>query len=57
MDFKIIWSDAAIADLQDIWAYIAQHDSQAAERVGRGIVESEVGGEETKDRWESGMRI
>jgi len=38
MDFKIIWSDAAIADLQDIWSYIAQHDPKAAERVGRGIL-------------------
>jgi len=38
MDFKIIWSDAAIADLQDIWAYIAQHDPQAATRIGRGIL-------------------
>jgi plasmid stabilization system protein ParE len=30
MDFKIIWSDVAIADLQDIWAYVAQHDPEAA---------------------------
>jgi plasmid stabilization system protein ParE len=34
MDFKIIWSDAAIADLQEIWAYLAQHDPQAAARIG-----------------------
>jgi toxin ParE1/3/4 len=38
MDFKIIWSDAAIADLQDIWAYVAQHDPEAATRIGRGIL-------------------
>ena len=38
MDFKIIWSDAAIADLQEIWAYLAQHDPQAAARIGRGIL-------------------
>jgi plasmid stabilization system protein ParE len=38
MDFKIIWSDAALADLQDIWAYVAQHDPQAADRIGRGIL-------------------
>ena len=38
MDFKIIWSDAAIADLQEIWAYLAQHDPQAATRTGRGIL-------------------
>ena len=39
MDFKIIWSDAAIADLYDIGSYIAQHDPQAAERIGRGILD------------------
>ncbi|MHB8654666.1 MAG: type II toxin-antitoxin system RelE/ParE family toxin [Terriglobia bacterium] len=38
MDFKIVWSDAAIADLQDIWAYIAQHDLEAASQIGRGIL-------------------
>jgi len=30
MDFKIIWSDAAIADLQEVCSYVAQHDPQAA---------------------------
>jgi hypothetical protein len=30
MDFKAIWSDAAIADLRDICSYIARHDPQAA---------------------------
>ena len=39
MDYKIIWSDAAIADLHDICSYIARHDSQAAQRIGRGILE------------------
>jgi len=39
MDFKIIWSDVAIADLQDICAYVAQHDPQAADRIGRGILD------------------
>ena len=38
MDFKIIWSDAATADLHEIWAYLAQHDPQAATRIGRGIL-------------------
>jgi toxin ParE1/3/4 len=38
MDFKIIWSDTAIADLQEIWAYLAQRDPQAALRIGRGIL-------------------
>ena len=39
MDFKVIWSDAAIADLRDICSYIARHDSQAAQRIGRGILD------------------
>lgn len=38
MDFKIVWSDAAIADLQEIFAYVAQDDPQAALRLGRGIL-------------------
>lgn len=39
MDFKVIWSEAAIADLHDICSYIARHDSQAADRMGRGILD------------------
>jgi plasmid stabilization system protein ParE len=39
MDFKIICSDAAIADLQGICAYVAEHDPQAAGRIGRGILD------------------
>ena len=39
MDFKVIWSDAAIADLHDICSYIARHDPQAAQRMGRGILD------------------
>jgi toxin ParE1/3/4 len=39
MDFKVIWSDAAIADLRDICSYIARHDPQAAQRMGRGILD------------------
>ena len=39
MDFKVIWSDAAIADLHDICSYIARRDSQAAQRMGRGILD------------------
>jgi hypothetical protein len=38
MDFKIIWSDAAIADLQDIWTFIAQHD--AVRRLESGVTYS-----------------
>ena len=39
MDFKIIWSDAAIADLHDICTYIARHNPEAAHRMGRGILD------------------
>ena len=38
MDFTIIWSDAAIRDLEEIWACIAQHSPQAAARIGREIL-------------------
>lgn len=39
MEFKVIWSDAAITDLHDICSYIAQHDPQAAVRMGKGILD------------------
>ena len=39
MDFKVTWSDAAIADLQEICVYIARDNPQAAERMGRGILD------------------
>ncbi|MGO8792973.1 MAG: type II toxin-antitoxin system RelE/ParE family toxin [Terriglobia bacterium] len=38
MDFTIIWSDAAIADLEEICSFVAQDDPQAALRLGRGIL-------------------
>ena len=38
MGFKVIWSDPAVADLEDICSYIAQDDAEAALRVARGIV-------------------
>jgi plasmid stabilization system protein ParE len=38
MDFQIIWSDAALADLQEACAYVAQDDPPAALRLGRGIL-------------------
>ena len=38
MDFKVIWSDPAVADLEDISFYIAQDDPEAAARVARRIV-------------------
>lgn len=39
MDFKIIWSDEAIADLEGIWSYIAQHDPSAVRQMARGILD------------------
>lgn len=39
MAFKVIWSDAAIADLKSICSYIAERDSQAALRIGQGILD------------------
>jgi plasmid stabilization system protein ParE len=39
MDFKVTWSDAAIADLQEVCSSIAQHDPLAAGRIGRGILD------------------
>ena len=39
MEFKIIWSDAAIADLHDICTYIARRNPEAAHRMGRGILD------------------
>jgi toxin ParE1/3/4 len=39
MDFKVVWSDAAIADLGDICSYIARDNPQAAYRIGRGILD------------------
>ena len=38
MDFKVVWSAAAIADLREICDYVAHDDSQAAGRMGRGIL-------------------
>jgi len=38
MGFKIIWTEPAVADLEDICFYIAQHDHEAALRIARGIV-------------------
>jgi plasmid stabilization system protein ParE len=38
MDFKVIWSDAAISDLGGICSYIARHDPAAALRIGSGIL-------------------
>ncbi len=37
--FKLIWAESAIADLEGLCSFIAADDPQAAERVGRGILE------------------
>jgi plasmid stabilization system protein ParE len=39
MDFKIIWTDSAIADLRDICEYISRDNPSAAEKIGRGILD------------------
>lgn len=39
MAFQVIWSDAAIRDLESISAFIAQSNPDAALRVGRRILE------------------
>lgn len=43
MDFKVIWSEEAIADLRNICSYVARHDPDAALRMGNGILDSEAG--------------
>lgn len=39
MDFKVIWTGSAIADLKDICEYIAVNNRPAARKVGREILE------------------
>jgi toxin ParE1/3/4 len=39
MDFKVIWSDEAIADLREICSYIARDNPEAALRMGSGILD------------------
>ena len=36
--FDLIWTESAIADLDSVCSYIAGHDPQAAERIGRSIL-------------------
>jgi addiction module RelE/StbE family toxin len=38
MDFKVIWTDSAIADLKDICDHITRDNPTAAEKTGRGIL-------------------
>jgi len=39
MDFKIVWSDGAIADLQEICSHIAKDNPKAALRIGQSIID------------------
>ena len=39
MDFQIIWTDPALADLREIVTYMSRDDSAAAERVGHDSVD------------------
>ena len=39
MDYKIVWSEAAIADLHDICSYIARDDPRAAQRIDEGVLD------------------
>ena len=39
MDFKVIWSDEAIAGLRGICSYIARNNPEAALRMGNGILD------------------
>lgn len=38
MDFKVIWTDSAIGDLEEICEYIARDNPAASEKTGRGIL-------------------
>ncbi len=38
MEFKVIWSEAALADLHDLCSYIAKDKPSAALQVGEGIL-------------------
>lgn len=40
MDFRVIFSPTSIRDLADSVAFIARHDSEAAARVGGGLINS-----------------
>ena len=40
MDFKVIWSPSARADLRDIVTFIAEGNSVAAERFGTTLIEA-----------------
>ena len=37
MDFEVVWTEQAASDLEDVFTFIAQHNSAAAERTIREI--------------------
>ena len=39
MDFKIIWADSALADLENICSYLSQRNPQAGYKIGRAILD------------------
>lgn len=39
MDFKVVWTDPALADLREIAAHIASDNPVAAGRVGNSMIE------------------
>ena len=39
MEFKVIWSDEAIRDLNEICTYIAGYNPAAASKIGHGILD------------------
>jgi addiction module RelE/StbE family toxin len=39
MDFQVVWTDPALAELQKIVAYISRDDPAAAGRVGNEIID------------------
>lgn len=38
MDYKVLITDSAIADLREIVEFVAQHDAQAAQRLGDKLI-------------------
>ncbi|WP_411359795.1 type II toxin-antitoxin system RelE/ParE family toxin [Pseudidiomarina salilacus] len=39
MSIKLVYTDEAIADLQRVRAFIAEHDPQAAKRIAASLIE------------------
>ena len=39
MDFQVVWTDSALADLREIVSYISRDNPAAAERIGSDIID------------------